>query len=105
MKNIVGVFVNYIIQDFKNIAIAVTAQQNMLIGKFILYIVIQGVHKSISDVDLTYAVIKRRGTELKGNIHISSIPHFRPFGKSLTGKPRPPFHYFIRVIDEYFNLW
>jgi hypothetical protein len=38
MKNIIRIFVNHIIQDFKNIAVAVTTQQNMLIGIFVQYI-------------------------------------------------------------------
>ena len=36
----------------------------MLIGKFVQYVVIQGVHKSISDVGLAHTVSERRGAEL-----------------------------------------
>jgi hypothetical protein len=69
MKYIYSIFIDNVIQDFKQDAITAKTQYQMLVIHTIQYVIVQGVKNSKPNISLAYTVLEGGGVKRDGDVH------------------------------------
>jgi hypothetical protein len=94
MKYVNRLFINFIIHDFKQIAIGIETQEQAFIFKFIDYIIVEKITKSVPYISFGYSMLESGRTKLNytiihGTLCYSVIPqNTRSLSNRLPPKSR-----------------
>jgi hypothetical protein len=95
VEYVYGLFVNNVVHDFKEIAVAVETQKQMFVRIIVPYIVIEDINDGVLNIGFGNTMFKGGRIEFNGNFHIFNYTAFFPQGEVMGPLPQGAGVYFF----------